>query len=301
MTSAAEVPPPVTKEATSAFSRSDWLIFASLSGIWGCSFLMIDIGLDSLEPGLITLMRVGLGAAALAAMPGTSMRLDPADRPRMLLVALAFVAIPFTMFPLAEQHINSAVAGLLNGGTPMFTALFALGLFGRRTTGAQLLGLIVGLTGVVLISLPSISEGSSAASGVAMVIVATIGYGLALNLAVPLQTRYGSRPVMARMMAVATVATIPFGLYGLPDSTFEVAPVVAVVILGVVGTGFAYALLGGLVVRVGSTRASFITYLVPGVALALGVAFRGDEVAPLALIGVTLVISGAILASRQEH
>jgi drug/metabolite transporter (DMT)-like permease len=72
-----------------------------------------------------------------------------------------------------------------------------------------------------------------------------------------------------------------------------------VVFLGVVGTGIAFAFMGSLVGRVGSTRASFITYLIPVVALVLGVTFRGDDVAPLALIGVALVIGGAFLASRR--
>ena len=77
----------------------------------------------------------------------------------MVALSVIWVGIPFTLFPLAEQHINSAVAGLLNGAVPMFTALFGVLLFGRRTTGPQLLGLGVGLVGVVLISLPSLTRG----------------------------------------------------------------------------------------------------------------------------------------------
>jgi drug/metabolite transporter (DMT)-like permease len=71
------------------------------------------------------------------------------------------------------------------------------------------------------------------------------------------------------------------------------------VTLGVVGTGIAFALIASLIGRVGSTRASFITYLIPVVALVLGVAFRDDDVAPLALVGVVFVIGGALLASRR--
>ena len=63
----------------------------------------------------------------------------------MLALSIIWVGIPFTLFPLAEQHINSAVTGLLNGAVPMFTAIFGLLFFGRRTTGPQLLGLAVGL------------------------------------------------------------------------------------------------------------------------------------------------------------
>ena len=164
----------------------------------------------------------------------------------MLALSIIWVAIPFTLFPLAEQHINSAVTGLLNGAVPMFTALFGLLFFGRRTNGPQLVGLGVGLVGVVLISLPSLSEGSSQALGVGLVLVATLCYGLATNLSAPLQARYGSRAVMARMLALATLWTLPFGLVSVPDSHVEAAPLLAVIVLGIVGTGVAYLLMGSL-------------------------------------------------------
>jgi drug/metabolite transporter (DMT)-like permease len=229
------------------------------------------------------------------------MRLQREDRFRMVALSVIWVAIPFTLFPLAEQHINSAVAGLLNGAVPMFTALFAVLFFNRRTNGPQLLGLGVGFVGVVLISLPSLSESSSQALGVGLVLLATFCYGLATNLAAPLQARYGSRPVMARMLALATIWTLPFGLGSLPGSSVELAPVLAVVVLGIVGTGVAYLLMGTLVSRVGPTRASFITYIIPSVSLALGVVFKDDHVEALAVGGVVFVIGGAVLASRQER
>lgn len=291
---------PRVETSTAAFSGTEWSIFGAIGVIWGASFLFIAVGLDSLEPGVITLARVGLGAVTLALVPGSRLRLRPDDRLRMAVLSVTWVAVPFTLFPLAEQHINSAVAGLLNGATPMFTAGFALTLFGRRTNGPQLVGLGVGFLGVVLISLPSFEEGSSQAAGVAMVLLATLGYGLSINLAAPLQARYGSRPVVARMLALATLWTAPFGLVGLRSSEVELRPVAAVVVLGVVGTGLAYQLMGSLVSRVGPTRASFITYLIPVVSLFLGVAFRDDHVAALALVGVALVVGGAVLAGQAE-
>ena len=129
----------------------------------------------------------------------------------------------------------------------MFTAVFGVLLFNRRTNGPQLLGLGVGLLGVVLISLPSLSEGSSQALGVALVLLATLCYGLATNLAAPLQVRYGSRPVMARMLALATLWTLPFGVVSIPGSSVELAPLAAVLVLGIIGTGLAYLLMGALV------------------------------------------------------
>ena len=283
----------------SQFTPNDWSLFLAVGAIWGSSFLFIDIGLDSLPPGVITLMRVGLGALALVLLPRESIRIAPADRARLVTLSVVWVAVPFTLFPIAEQHISSSVAGLLNGGTPIFAAVFAALIWRQQTRGAQLLGIAVGFVGVVLVSLPSIGDGSSEATGVALVVLATVCYGLAVTLAAPMQQRYGSVNLMAKVLALATLWTAPYGLWQIGDASWELGPVLAVVVLGVVGTGIAFAFMGSLVGRVGSTRASFITYLIPVVALALGVTFRGDEVAPIELVGIVFVIAGALFASRR--
>ena len=152
---------------------------------------------------------------------------------------------------------------------------------------------------MVFVSLPSIGEGSSETYGVALVVLATVCYGFAVTLAAPMQQRYGSVDLMAKVLALATVWTAPYGLWQIGDASWEIRPIIAVTVLGVVGTGLAFALMGTLVGRVGSTRASFITYLIPVVALVLGVVFRDDEVFVLELIGVGFVIGGALLASRR--
>jgi drug/metabolite transporter (DMT)-like permease len=285
------------------FSTADWGLFCAVSLIWGASFLLIDIGLDALTPGMVTLVRVGSGAMALLVLTrvrqGRFTVPDPADYRRVSVLAVIWVAIPFTLFPLAEERINSAVAGLLNGATPIFAAGIAALMLNQRTRGAQLAGIIVGLAGVAMISLPSISAGVSQASGVAMVVAATFCYGIAMNIAAPLQHTYGAVQVMSWVLTLAALLTIPFGLYDLEANQLEAGPILAVLVLGVVGTGIAFALMGALIAGVGPTRASFITYLVPVVALFLGVTFRGDDVAALAVVGVGFVIAGAFLASRK--
>jgi drug/metabolite transporter (DMT)-like permease len=284
---------------TGAFTSGDWALFLSVAGIWGASFLFIDIGLDAFPPGVITLARVGLGAVTLHLVRGTRVRVDRADHGRLVALAVLWVAIPFTLFPLAEQRINSAVTGLLNGGTPIFTAVVATVLLRQRPRGAQLAGIMVGFAGVAAISLPSIGDGSSQALGVGLVVLATVCYGFAMNIAPPLQARYGSVPLMARVLALAALMTLPFGVAELGDVRVAAGPALAVSVLGILGTGIAFAIMATLVGRVGATRASFITYLVPVVSLVLGVVFRDDHVAAIAVVGVALVVTGAFLASRR--
>lgn len=283
------------------FSVLDWTLFVSISLIWGSSFLLMAIGLEAFEPGLITLLRVGLGAAALWLVPkARDARIDRADWPRLVALSFLWVAIPFTLFPIAQQYINSAIAGMLNGAMPIFAAVVAALMLRRLPRRATIAGLIIGFLGVVAISAPSIGQGGAEALGVILVVLATACYGISVNIAAPIQQQYGSIPVMARMLALATIWTAPLGIVATAGSTFEWGPFLAVVVAGVLGTGIAFVIMGSLVGRVGSTRASFITYVIPVVALVLGVVFLGDVVAPIAVVGVVLVISGAFLASRRD-
>ncbi|HET6663015.1 MAG TPA: DMT family transporter [Acidimicrobiales bacterium] len=293
--------PAAARSDRDAFASIDWMLFTAIGLIWGASFLFIAIGLDHFHPGLVTWARVGLGAAALAALPAARGRIDREDRARLTLLSVVWVGVPFTLFPLAEEHINSAVTGVLNGATPFFAGLIGGLFFDRVPRGPQRLGMAVGFAGIALVSLGSSSEGGTAVVGVLMVLAATLFYGFATNLAVPLSQKYGSVVVMSRMLGLATLWTAPFGLWGLAHSSFGWGAAAATTVLGVVGTGLAFALMGTLVSRVGGPRASFITYLIPVVSLALGTVFRDDHVRPLALAGVALVLTGAILASKREH
>jgi drug/metabolite transporter (DMT)-like permease len=283
-----------------AFSALDWLLFFSIGTIWGSSFLLMAIGLEAFHPGLITWLRVGLGAMVLTLVPAARRRIERHDLPRIVVLSFLWVAVPFTLFPLAQQHINSAVTGMLNGGTPLFAAAVASVMLRRIPRGAQLTGLLLGFGGVAAISLSSGSEGSTQLLGVVLVLAATLCYGFAINIAAPITQRYGSLAVMARMLVLATLWTSPFGITGLLASGFAVESLAAVAVAGMVGTGFAFVIMGSLVGRVGSVRASFITYLIPVVAMVLGVVLRGDRVGAWGVAGVGLVILGALLASRRE-
>jgi drug/metabolite transporter (DMT)-like permease len=284
-----------------AFTGGDWGLFLSLAFIWGGSFLFMAIGLDAFHPGLVTLIRVAFGASFLALIPRTrSVKIEREDWGRIVTLATVWVAIPFTLFPIAQQWIDSAVAGMLNGATPIFTALFATFLLRSLPGPMQIAGLMIGFGGILAIALPSAGGGTTAVIGVVLVVVATIGYAVSLNMVPPLQQRYGSLALMARVEWVALAIVTPFGLVGIGDSTFAWPSLFAVTAVGLLGTGLAFVLMGTLAGRVGATRASFLTYLIPVVALILGVAFRDELISPVAILGVGLVILGAFLASRRE-
>jgi len=284
-----------------AFSPADWLGFIAVSLIWGASFLFIAIGLDAFHPGLLTWLRVGFGALLMAMLPkARATKIPRDDLPRVVLLGVIWVAIPFTLFPIAQQWIDSAVAGMLNGATPIFTAIIASLLLRQLPGRLQIVGLAVGFLGILAIALPSAGSGNTAALGVILVVLATLCYGFSTNIVAPLQQRYGTIPVMGRALMVATLLVTPYGLFGLTRSEFAWPSLAATLAVGFLGTGVAFLLMGSLVGSVGPTRSSFITYLIPVVALVLGVVFRDEIISPIAVVGSLLVIAGAVLASRRE-
>ena len=203
-----------------------------------------------------------------------------------------------SMFPLAEQWIDSSVTGMLNGALPLFSAAIAVVLLHRRPGRSQLVGLIIGFGGVVLVESPVSSRRTGTAFGETLVVVAMLSYGLATNLVVPLQQKYGSLPVIWRAQAVALVLTTPLGIAGLPSSSWAWRPVLAVLVLGAFGTGFAFIAATNLMGRVGATRGSVLAYLIPVVAIILGVVVHNEAVAPIALVGTGFVLAGAWLTTR---
>jgi drug/metabolite transporter (DMT)-like permease len=283
-----------------AFALVDWALFCSIGVIWGSSFLLIAVGLEAFEPGVVTWLRILFGAGVLWLVPAARTSIDPSDRSRLVAISLLWVGIPFTLFPLAERHISSGLTGLLNGAVPIFAVTIGSILLGRLPGRVQLVGLVVGFAGVAAIALPGAAEGSSEAIGVALALLATVCYGFAINIAAPLTQRYGSLPVTARMLGLAAVWTAPLGLGGIGASSFAWRSLLAVAALGVVGTGIAFVLMGRLVARVGSSRASFAGYLIPVVAFVLGVVVRGEQAHVASVVGIALVIAGALLASRKE-
>jgi drug/metabolite transporter (DMT)-like permease len=221
--------------------------------------------------------------------------------PRVALLGLVWMVGPLVLFPVAQQWIDSSVAGMLNGAVPLFGAAWAVVLLRRPLGRTQTLGLVVGFAGVVAISWPEVQGSRATTLGAALVVFAVLLYGLSVNLAVPLQQRYGALPVLLRAQLAALVLLVPFGLWSLPGSRLELGAALAMLPLGILGTGLAFALMTTLVGRVGGPRGAVATYFIPVVAIALGVVFLDERVAPAALVGTALVLGGAWLTSRREH
>ncbi len=294
---------PATAHGSSvhAYTLEDWGILALIALIWGSSFLFMEIGLRSFAPGVVTLARIGLGTVTLALLARARTPVDREDWGRIALLGTVWMAIPLTLFPIAQQWIDSSVAGMINGAMPIFAAAWSAYLLRRLPGWRQMLGIGIGFLGIVLVFLPELQASADTALGALVALFAVTFYGLATNLAVPLQQKYGAAPVVLRAQMVALLLVLPFGLWQLGESTWTWESALAMIPLGVLGTGLAIVLMATLAGRVGAPRASIAIYFLPLVAVVLGVVVLGESVAPIALAGVALVLVGAWIASRRER
>jgi len=278
----------------------DWLLLVVPGLIWGASFLFIAEGLRAIGPNGLTFARILVGFVTLGLIPSARGPVARSDWPGIALLGVLWLAFPLSMFPFAEQRVSSALTGMLNGANPLFTAIVAAGLTRRAPSRAVAAGLGVGLAGTALVAWPALGEGRSSVDGVLLILTAVLCYGFALNLARPLQRRNGALPVIWRAQAVALALTAPLGLPELIAARWTAGPLLSLLALGALGTGIAYLLVSVAAGRVGATRASATTFLIPAVALLLGVVVRGEHVALLSVAGGVVCVAGAWLIRRAQ-
>lgn len=283
---------------TDAYGPTEWGLTVTIGIVWGSAFLWIALGVDHLAPGVVAFGRVLLGAVALALFTRARRRIDRSDWARIGAVAVLGNAGPALLFAMAETSLDSAVAGMVTAATPILSLIVAAMLLRSLPGRAQVVGIILGFIGIFMMTLPSLAGSEANPVGVGLVFMATVGYAISGNLLVPLQQRYGGPAVTMWALVVSSVVLLPFAAVSIDESEFAASAVIAVVILGVVGTGIVRAMAATLAGRVGAPRMSTTTYLIPIVAIVLGVVFRDEVVAPIAIGGVVVVLVGAYVATR---
>jgi drug/metabolite transporter (DMT)-like permease len=267
----------------------DWLLLILPGCIWGASFLFIAEGLESLAPNGVTFVRILIGFVTLSMVPAARRPIAAADRRWTGLLGVLWLAFPLSMFPFAEQHVSSALTGMLNGATALSAAAVAALVARRLPSRAMLTGLAIGFTGAVLIAWPGVATSTPSdnqALGILLIALALTSYGFAYNLAGPLQQRNGALPVVWRALGTAVVLTL--------------WPLLSMLMLGVFGTGIANVLAATAAGRMGATTSSATAFLIPVVALVLGVVLRHEHVALLSIVGAAICLAGAWLVRQAR-
>ena len=293
------------------------LRLAMLSLLWGSSFLFIKVAVEGVSPTQLVLARLALGALVLLAF--VAARREPLPRDGRLwghLVTAALVAniVPYFLFGWAEQRgVASAVAGSLNATTPLFTLAIAWTTGTERSMGrARATGLLVGFLGAV-VALAPWRTGAFTVAGIGQLacLLAAASYGVGYVYQRRFIAGRGFSPLAlaASQLTMATLLlalTAPFTARD--PITLTPGVVASILALGVLGTGIAYILNYRLIVDEGATSASTVTYLLPIVALTLGIVVLGEPVAWTLFAGTLLILLGiaasegrlrSVLGARQ--
>ena len=280
---------------------------AALALIWGSGFLLIKISLRGFTPVQLTFTRLALGAVVLLAIL-TAMRLRlPAERRlwmHLVIAALLANAIPYTLFGVAEQTVDSNLAGAINATTPLWTVLFALLARRHDPLGrVQSVGMILGFAGVLLILSPWQAD-SAPLPGVLACVGASASYGLSYVYMGRFLTNRGLPPLVlsAGQLIAASgllILATPFG--GLAAPTWRPDAIAALVALGIIGTGIAYVINYRIITDDGPVLASTVTYLLPVVAVILGALVLSEPITLQLGAGVAVVLAGVALTRRTSR
>jgi len=285
------------------FGAVEWGLTAVLALVWGASFLFIRVGIDAFGSGLVPPLRILFGAAALGSFARSRRPIAREDLGRVALLGFLWMALPFLLFSIAERTVSTAVTGMINGATPLSSAaVFALWQR-RRPSARRAAALLAGFAGVSVVAFAATgaAHGTADVPGVVMLFGAIACYGVSANIAPALQQKYGAMPVIFRAQFVAFALSLPYGLWALRTAHFSWVGLFAMVFLGALGTGIAYAILATLVGRTDSTRGTIGVFLTPIVATLLGVFVRHEDLSSWTFVGSALIVAGAFLTSRPER
>lgn len=293
------------QESVLHFGPAEWGLSGVISLVWGSSFLFIAIAIDHVQTPVVPMARTFFGALALACIPSARKVIERADLGRIVLLSLVWMGIPFLLYPMAEETTSSAITGMINGGLPVVTVVVSAVWFRRVPSVFRMVSVLVGFAGIALISFSSVSghEKGAAADlrGVSLLLLALLCYGIAVNLAAPLQRKYGSLRLMLWVIGIACLWSLPLGVPALLGSEFSWSAFFALLVLGAVGTGLAFAVYGVLLGRSGTVRGMIGTFFTPIVGVVLGVLFRDEHIQWPAIVGMMIVVAGAIMTSRPDH
>lgn len=282
-----------------------WLpSYLLLALIWGCSFLFIKVGLESLTPAGVAFSRIVLGLITLLVLSAFMRSPLPPRRAwgPLFVAALLMTSVPWTLFAYAEQHVSSALAGIINGATPLMTLVAILLVFPEeRPTRQRVVGLVVGFAGVLVVVGIWQGLGTGTWLGIGACLLAITGYGFSF----PYVRRHlatGDSPVGAMtlatgLLAMGAIQSAPIVLVtGYSHAAFTVSTALALLALGCLGSGFAYVLNFRVISRSDATTASTVTYVITLVAVLAGALFLGEHITWNQPVGGALVLLGAAVA-----
>ncbi len=276
-----------------------WALIILLGAVWGCSFLFNAILIREISPLWVAAGRVTIGAAICWVVFFATRKKLPTDwrlYPQLLVLGILNYAIPFALFPYAEQTVASSIVGVINGMTPMTTVIVSqLWPGGEKATWNKVAGVLIGFAGAVILALPSFSQGADAqVLGLLAALAASCCYALTLNYA----RRFAAiepYAVASASLTGAAVVSVPLALLfsGIPVITLP-ETWASLFGIGVFSTSFSFLLVYWLLPRVGATNLSLNTFITPISAILLGVLVLHERFEVTHMLGIVVIFFGLV-------
>lgn len=281
-----------------------WLLLGLLALIWGSSFLLIKKGLIAFGPMEVGALRIS--SAGLVLLPLVAKRLHRITRKhwaKLASVGLVGSLIPAFMFSIAQTQIASGITGVLNALTPISTLVIGVVLFNQSTQRAQVIGVLIGLVGTILLMTAGAQGRWDFNAYALLVLVATVCYGINLNL---IKYKIADLSPLTITGISLMMASIPATLYLFLGTDFveqvqqpgAVLSLVSVLTLGIIGTAGALIIFNHVVQLTNTVFTSSVTYLIPIVAMVLGI-LDGEEFWLQHAVGMFAILIGVWFANRR--
>lgn len=284
-----------------------WLpAYIALGIVWGCSFIFIKLGLEFLTPVGVAFGRSALGALALVAISkarGIALPRNPKVWAHLWVVAMLLNVVPGVLFAVAEVHVTSVLAGIINAVTPLMVLLVIMIFFREEKILAhQLIGLLLGFTGVITVLGIWQGLGSNPILAILALLGAVACYGFAFPYSRKFVLPHKLQPeaLATAQVSLAAITLLPFYLVdGIAKDEYRLGPVLAMLALGVLGTGYAYIWNFTIMAAAGSAIASSVTYVTPVVAVIVGIIFLGEQITWNEPVGGLIVLLGAAIGQGR--
>jgi len=284
-----------------------WFVFLLLGAIWSSSFMWIKIAMREVGPVTLVAFRAVFGLLfgvvviliQRVPLPRTWREWSP-----LFVVGLTNIAIPFFLISWGELHIDSAVASILDATVPLFTILIAhFMLQDDKITLPKMLGLVTGFMGIIILMSKDIGASSSSLLGQVAVIVASVFYAIS---AIYIRKVTVDTPGILRSAGplVSASAVMWLGAFVF-ESPFQVPQLgitwLALLFMGVLGSGLAFMMAFYLIHEIGPTRMSMVTYLFPLGGVILGVTFLREQLTWQVIAGAVIIISSLVIANWEPR
>lgn len=297
----------VQMEQHRKIQANDWIMFTGLSVVWGFSFFFIKKGLEVFQPLQVAAFRMSIAFLALIPLiilNYNKLRIPSYKWKYIPLLSLFGNLIPAVLFCTAETRIDSGLTGIMNSTTPLFALLIGSLFFGVSLTQNKIIGVIVGFVGAIIIVLSKQKGLSGINLFILMPLLATICYGINANIFKSLfQTE---NPVIIALLQYSFAApfTLAYLFFSGAFHTIQEQPVAAwnsiqyLLLLGIIGTGYALVFFNILVQRTSALFATMTTYLIPLVSVIVGLLDK-ERILPVHFFCLFIILTGVYIGSRN--